>query len=105
MFIWEPGDGLDVISGGDDGDDRFEFRGRGTAGDILTLAADNGHVDAEFFNGTLCSNRRRGCRILPAWRRAMAAPADVVIEDLFETEVTTIDVELPVAGLLDDVDD
>jgi Ca2+-binding RTX toxin-like protein len=102
-FIWEPGDGLDTINGGDDGDDFFEFRGRGTVGDNLTLTADNGHVGAEFFDGTTLFDIDvagvEAFLIAPG----NGAPADVVIEDLFTTEAVIIDVELPVAGLLDDV--
>ena len=99
-FVWEPGDAQDTISGGDDGADIFDFRGRGQAGDTLTLAADGAEVDAIFNAATINVSGVEDFLITPG----DGAPADVNIDDLFATEATTISVVLPAAGNADTVD-
>ncbi len=100
LFIWEPGDAQDVIAGGDDGDDVFEFRGRGQAGDVFVLSADGGGVDATFNAATINLAGVEDIQVAPGDGGA----ADVTVGDLFGTEVTNVDVQLPAAGTTDTVD-
>lgn len=99
LFIWEPGDGQDTISGGDDAADVFEFRGRGQAGDTFTLSNDNGHVDA-MFNAAVIN--------VAGVETIVVAPGDgaastVTVNDLFGTEVSEVSVDLPAGGQGDTV--
>ena len=101
LFIWEPGDGQDTISGGDDGDDRFDFRGNGIDGDQFDLTADDAHVDAIYNSTTV--NQVAGVEHIHVTPTNGGA-AIVTVDDLFTTETTLVEIDLPTTSSSGDAD-
>ncbi len=85
-FVWEPGDGADVNSGGDDGGDVLRLFG-GTTADafVLQQAVDPTHFNG-LFNGLVIENSGiEGVRLDP-----LSGNDTIGIDDLFATEVVNV---------------
>jgi Ca2+-binding RTX toxin-like protein len=92
-FVWDPGDGSDVVEG-QDGADRLDFNGNG-AFESVDVAANGGRV--RFFRdvGSVTMDLDGVERI--AWR-ALGGADTAVVGDMSGTDLTAVDVDLSAPG-------
>jgi hypothetical protein len=93
IFFWEPGDGADVNSGGDDGGDVFLFFGNSSANTfVLRAGSTPTHLEA-VFGAVVIDNHGIENVVLSA----LGGADTITVQDLYATEVVSIDLDLGAA--------
>ncbi len=87
-FVWEPGDGTDHNSGGDDGGDVLFFNGNAAANVIdLRSGSDPTQLDAIFNGAIIQNNGIENVFVIP-----MGGDDTINVDDLFLTEAASINI-------------
>ncbi|MBI2253461.1 MAG: hypothetical protein HYU58_02455 [Proteobacteria bacterium] len=89
VFTWDPGDGSDVVDGGA-GQDRLDFNGS-NASEIMNISANGGHavLGRNIANITMDLDNVEHIKI-----RTLGGTDQVVVDDLHETDVKLVTVDL-----------
>lgn len=99
-FVWEPGDGADINNGGGDAADIFRFFGSAAAGQAFVLRPGG---TATHFNALIGAVNIDNHGIEDVIVDGQGGGDTFTVEDLFTTEVVSINLVLSAAAALDTV--
>ena len=90
IFVWEPGDGADVNSGGDDGGDTFHLFGSDAADDITLQSGET----ETHFNAVFNANEIDNSGIENVLVDPLGGNDTILVQDLFATEVVSVTINV-----------